>query len=243
MNVAAAALEGTLDDFSIASLLRFLAGSQRSGTLSIAAGSAAAQPSVVCLDDGTITLAGPADVEQLRTGLISAGVVRAGGWEEAVRAARASGRPLAEELVRTGATMRTTLADALYEQTVNTVFELLLPSDAHFWFASIVEHPLGSGHHFDNEAVLADAQRRLRTWKRIAELVPSTALVVRLADQLPLTTELATLSREEWPVLAAVDGRRDVAAIITHTGLSAFGVCGVLHRFLSSGIAVVARPA
>ena len=33
----------------------------------------------------------------------------------------------------------------------------------------------------------------------------------------------------------------DVAAIITHTGLSAFGVCGVLHRFLSSGIAVVAR--
>src|SRR5690349_3961685 len=95
MNVAAAALEGTLDDFSIASLLRFLGGSQRTGTLSIAA----AQEVVVCLDGGTITLAGPADVEALRTGLISAGVVRAGGWEEAARSARASGRPLADELV------------------------------------------------------------------------------------------------------------------------------------------------
>jgi hypothetical protein len=237
MNVAAAALEGTLEDFSIASLLRFLAGSQHSGTLTIAA----AQATVICLDQGRITLAGAADVEQLRTGLISAGVVRADGWEAAVRSSRQGGRPLTEELVRSGATMRATLADALYEQTVNTVFELLLPSAAPFWFVSGVDHPLGEGHRFDNEAVIADAQRRLRTWKRIAEVIPSTSIVVRLAEQLPLNTELVTLSREEWPVLAAVDGRRDVAAIITHTGLSAFGVCGVLHRFITSGIATVTR--
>ena len=68
-------------------------------------------------------------------------------------------------------------------------------------------------------------------------MIPSTSVVVRLADQLPLSTELVTLSREEWPVLASIDGRRDVAAIINATGLSPFGVCGVLHRFVTSGIA------
>jgi hypothetical protein len=137
--------------------------------------------------------------------------------------------------------MRATLADALYELTVNTVFELLLPSAAPFVFSSGVDHPLGAGHHFDSATVLADAQRRLVVWKSIAEVIPSTAVVVRLAEQLPLNTELVTFSREEWPVLAAVNGQRDVAGIITHTGLSAFGVCGVLYRFLSSGVATVAR--
>ena len=72
-------------------------------------------------------------------------------------------------------------------------------------------------------------------------MIPSTSVVVQLVDQLPINTELVTFSREEWPVLTAVDGRRDVAAIITHTGLSAFGVCGVLHRFVTSGIATAAR--
>ena len=32
-------------------------------------------------------------------------------------------------------------------------------------------------------------------------------LVVTLVDQLPINTELVTFSREEWPVLTALDGR------------------------------------
>jgi hypothetical protein len=232
MNVAAAALEGTLDDFSISSLLRFLAGSRHSGTLTVSS----APPSVVCFEDGAVTLGGPADPDQLKVGLVSAGVVRQGGWERA-RASAGRDRPLLEELVRSGAATNATLLDAVYESTVNTVFELLLPSTASFSFASGVEHPLGHGYRFDSDAVVNDAQRRLRIWKQIAEVIPSTSVVVDLVDQLPINTELVTFSREEWPVLTAVDGHRDVAAIITHTGLSAFGVCGVLHRFVTSGIA------
>ena len=168
-------------------------------------------------------------------------MLRPGAWARARAGAASQGRPLADELVRSGAAANATLVDALYESTVNTVFELLLPSTASFSFASGVDHPLGHGYHFDSGAVVNDAQRRLRIWKQIAEVIPSTSLVVELIDQLPINTELITFSREEWPVLTAVDGRRDVAAIITHTGLSAFGVCGVLHRFLTSGIATTAR--
>jgi hypothetical protein len=142
-------------------------------------------------------------------------------------------------LLADGAAMPGALADALYEQTVNTVFELLLPSRVQFWFEPVVRHPLGRGHRFDVESLIADATRRLQTWRLIADVIPSTSVVVRLADQLPLRTELVTLSREEWPVVASIDGHRDVASIITHTGLSAFGVCGVLHRFVMQGLAEI----
>jgi hypothetical protein len=230
MDAAAAALTGNLDEFPIPSLLRFIAGSHQTGTLILAGN----EPTIVCFDAGAVALAGPADVDQLRTGLVSAGVVSETGWKAAM--ARARGGPLAAALVESGASLPAALTDALYEQTVNTVFELLLPSRTRFWFEPVVHHPLGRGHHFDPEAVLADAARRLQTWQLIADVIPSTSVVVRLADQLPMRTELVTLSREEWPVLASIDGRRDVAAIITATGLSAFGVCGVLHRFISLGI-------
>jgi hypothetical protein len=232
MDAAAAALTGTLDDFPIPSLLRFIAGTHKTGTLTLVG----REPSVVCFDEGELSLAGPADVDQLRTGLVSAGVVSPEGWPLAVGVTRARGGSLVNALVEVRASMPGALADALYEQTVNTVFELLLPSQARFWFEPVVHHPLGRGHRFDPETVLRDAARRLQTWKLIADVIPSTAVVVRLADQLPQRTELVTLSREEWPVLASIDGRRDVAAIISATGLSAFGVCGVLHRFVTLGI-------
>jgi hypothetical protein len=235
MDAAAAALAGTLDDFPISSLLRFVASTAKTGTLTIATREGA----VVCFDAGFVSLAAPAEVDLLRTGLISAGVVDANRWEAAASTARAEGRPLVEVLLADGAAMPGALAEAQYEQTVNTLYELLLPSRAPFWFETVVRHPLGRGHRFDVESVIDEASRRLRTWRLIADVIPSTSVVVRLADQLPLRTELVTLSREEWPVLASIDGRRDVASIINHTGLSAFGVCGVLHRFVMHGLAEV----
>jgi hypothetical protein len=235
MDAAAAALAGTLDDFPITSLLRFVATTAKTGTLTIAA----REQIVVCFDEGALSLASPADLELLRTGLVSAGVVNGRAWPAAVETARDQNIPLAQALLKIGAAMPGALADALYEQTVNTVFELLLPSQAEFWFESTIHHPLGRGHRFQTETVIHDATRRLQTWKLIADVIPSTSVVVRLSDQLPRSTELVTLSREEWPVLASIDGRRDVAAIINHTGLSAFGVCGVLHQFVSLGIAEV----
>jgi hypothetical protein len=238
MDAAAAALAGTLDDFPITSLLRFVASTAKTGTLTIAA----REECVVCFDDGALSLASPADVDLLRTGLVSAGVVNGRAWPAAVQAASEHDNSLVAALVQMGAALPGALADALYEQTVNTIFELLLPSQAEFWFEPTLRHPLGRGHRFQIESVIHDATRRLQTWKLIADVIPSTSVVVRLTDQLPRTTELVTLSREEWPVLASIDGRRDVATIITHTGLSAFGVCGVLHQFVSLGIAEVILP-
>lgn len=47
------------------------------------------------------------------------------------------------------------------------------------------------------------------------------------------------MTREEWPVLAAVDGTRSVAAIISSTALTAYGVCGMLDRLVRAGAVVI----
>ena len=184
-----------------------------------------------------MTYAGPAELPGVRAALVGAGVVPPPSWERAERDSTGAGARLVDQLTQDRAVTPEVLHDGLYELAVNTVFELLLPSRAPFRFEAAVTHRLAGGGAFDVETVVADAAARLQAWRMIADVIPTTSLVVRLVPQLPVDEARVVIEREEWPVLAAVDGVRDVATIITHTGLSAFGVCGVLHRLITRGIA------
>lgn len=244
MVAAVAALTGSLDDFAASHLIRLVSRGRRSGTLNVLGSN---QPVVVCFDQGEVTYAGPADLGAARAALLSTGLISSDQWDED-RGPRAQapeagtrahppapGGRAAGGLVRPAG--QRPLDEALHDLAVNTVFELLLPSTAPFWFDPAVSHRLAGAQSLDAELLLDDAAARLQAWRLIADVIPSTSVVVRLADLLPPGTERVWLDREEWPVLAAIDGRRDVAAIIDHTGLSAFGVCGVLHRLMTLGVA------
>jgi len=228
-----AALAGTLEDLPAAGLLRFLGASGRSGTVEIGRPPAI----VVCLDDGALTFAGSPDLSANRAVLSAAGVLRLDRWTEALTRSDSGELSLAQALVGSGAVEPGALEEALYAHTVDSVFELLLPSAAPFTFSPAVIHPLAGAARFDVGAVLAEAEARLGIWREIALSIPSTRVVVRLRDALPLDREGLFVSREEWPVLLAIDGVRDVAAIIEATALSAFGVCGIIHRLLEEGAA------
>lgn len=226
---AVAALAGSLDDFPAPPLLRLVARARHSGTLHVAT---ANQPVAICFEDGVVTYAGPADVASARAALLATGLVGAEVFDELV----ADGRPAGAPAPATGAS-QAGLDEALHDLAVSTVFELLLPSAASFRFEAGRGHRLAGLSRFDAERLVGHAAARLEAWRLIADVIPSTSVVLRLADLLPVGTEQVSFDREEWPVLAAVDGRRDVAAIISHTGLSAFGVCGALRRLVILGVA------
>jgi hypothetical protein len=114
------------------------------------------------------------------------------------------------------------------------VFELLLPSRDRFVVTPDVEHPVGSRFSFDPSEVLAEATRRVAAWKRIAESIPSTALVMRPVRHLP--GESVTINETDWTVLALLDGHRSIADIIRELGMSAFGVCNVLHGLRTANL-------
>ncbi len=235
MDTVVAGLEGTLADFPIAPLARFVATSSRTGGLTIAVD----PPVGLWFDDGALVLAAPLDEHTVRDLLVDTGVIRHGGWERARELATSGQRPFVSALCDEGGADRQLLAEALYDLTVETVFELLLPSRALFWFTATANHPLMGGQRFDPATVIADAEDRLAKWRRIATTVPSMTAVPRLADSLPLGVDAVHVNREEWTVLAAVNGDRSVAAIIAKTGLTAYGVCGMLDRLVRCGAVVI----
>jgi hypothetical protein len=232
---AAAALAGSLDDFPAPPLLRLVARARHSGTLHVLT---ATQPLAICFEDGAITYAGPTDLEAARTALLATGLVGPDAWDSAgALPPGLPGAPRPVERRPVADTGRSPLEEALADLAVNTVFELLLPSAASFWFEPSLSHRLAGTRGLEAEQLISEAAARLESWRMIADVIPSTSVVVRFAGLLPPGVERVTFDRDEWPVLAAIDGRRDVASIISHTGLSAFGVCGVLHRLITLGVA------
>lgn len=222
------ALAGTLDDLALDELLGFLASTRRSGLLECFG----RNPGLVALHEGDVTVAVSDAGPTLQQVFIGSGITDAAGWGEALALAE-RGTPLVETFLAAGADPER-VRTVLYEQTVGAVFELLLPSDDRFVFLPEEPHEVGHRFRFAVEPLLADARRRIDAWRVIAEAIPTTSLVMRLTPSLPAPQ--VTITADEWHVLSRVDGHATIADIIRTLGMSAFAVCGVLHRLRDAGV-------
>lgn len=221
------ALQGSVDELPLPDLLRLLEGTKQSGTLEFAG----ANPGLIVLKDGEVTLAVSAMGPTLQQVFIGSGLTTSDVWDE-VAAKAENGAKLTDSLIEAGVNEDRARA-VLYDHTVGAVFELMLPSHDTFAFLSGEEHPIGSRFTFTVDEVLADAGQRVDAWKTIAEAIPSISIRMRLAHSLP--RKQLTLTADEWHVLSRVDGHATIADIIRELGMSAFAVCAVLHRLLQSG--------
>lgn len=228
-----AALTGTLSDLPLVDLLAWVGRANPLGMVELSGGAVGS----IALVDGRIALATADDGPTLAQMVIGSAAVSAEGWDRAQAAAR-GGRDLADALVDAGADPDL-LVGALREQTVGALFEFLVPGETAFAYRPGTSHELGGRFAFDPADVIDEAQARVGAWKVIAEAIPSTSVVMRLTHQ--LGTPTITIAAEDWRILALVDGRSSVADIIGSLGMSAFAVCGVLHRLMTAG-AVEATP-
>jgi hypothetical protein len=229
---------GTLADLPLPELLRTLARAHASGIVHIG-GSFASE---VCLADGDVYLATSANGPSLRQEVVGAGLVPASSWDAAEQVARSEETGLADALVRVGGVDAASLRHLVYEHSVTTAFELMVPSDDPFRFSPDRVHPFGASFRFKAEQILRDAGRRVDAWRAIAEVIPSTAIVLRVAAHLPIEADSVTITGTEWQVLAALDGQRTVTDIIRSLGMSAFTVCSALHRLVTAGAIEVSNP-
>ncbi|MEZ5407182.1 MAG: DUF4388 domain-containing protein [Acidimicrobiales bacterium] len=220
---------GSLDVTALPALLRSLADAERTGVLRIDGG-----PEVWLHQGRTCIAVTPASPELAKV-LFDGDL----GTPEAIDAAlrqpppadgsRPSGvdrllaeRPEAEPAVKL----------LIREVSLNTLFELLVPSRAGYRFEAGVTHPLGARFADDTRTLLAAARQRVEIWRRIAARIPSTAALFVLAPELPEAQEERLVTADEWRFLARLDGRRTVADLIAETGQSAFRVCSSLYRLL-----------
>jgi hypothetical protein len=75
------------------------------------------------------------------------------------------------------------------------------------------------------ETVLAEAESRREGWEAVSQVIPSPSAVLSLP--LSLDSE-PSLTREEWGLLALVDGRRTVTDLVDLTGRGQYAVVSTL---------------
>lgn len=226
---AGAPPSGSLAERPLDQVLRSLAGTGQSGILHLSG----SYSSIVCLRDGGVYLAHAETGPSLRQVFVSAGVVGEAAWDDAVGASRGGGA-LVDALLGAGAAPER-VQRALYEHTVSTLFELLVPNTNQYRFGPGEVHQLGSRYAFPIDDVLSAATARLAEFRDIARSIPSTEVVMAVVPRLPDGVPQLTVSAVEWQVLASVDGRATVAEIIARVGHSAFTVFSALHRLLRVG--------
>ena len=229
MSTTGSALSGSLADTGAADVLRHLADGRQSGLLKIGDTS----PGWVALADGNLILAGSASGPTLADSIHVAAAVD----EETVRAAV---QRVGSHDLRLLEQLAPAHADALHRvvftHSVGAVFQMLLPSTEGYVFQPGSRHPLGDQFAYDVSAVLEEAARRVGQWAEIAASIPSAQAVFRPRRTLNPSIVAVELSRDEWTVLAVLDGRRSVAQAIAASGRSSFDVCSVIHRLLGSGL-------
>jgi hypothetical protein len=223
------ALQGRLSDFPLAALMRSLESRKRSGALSLADGSE------IWFSEGRVYLATTREGSPLSAVLYGADV---GTLEdiEAMFAGTGSDESVLDQVLDDRPDRETRIRRLLHEYNLNTLFELLVPSDAEFSFESGRRHRLGDRLAVDTGTLLAQAEHRIEIWRMIAGRIPSTNTRFRMAATMGDGRFERIVTADEWQYLACLDGHTSVAEVITSSGESAFRVCSTLYRLLLEGL-------
>jgi hypothetical protein len=89
---------------------------------------------------------------------------------------------------------------------------------------------------------MEQARRRLAEWQELQALIPSLDAQPHLVSE--LDPGQVTLDREQWRVLTAVDGRRNLRSIARALNMSDFEVCRAMRELLAAKVIELdTRPA
>ena len=225
-------LEGSLDAFSLPDIFQLLSFTKKSGGLHLAHDRA---DGVVFFAAGQVTGASADSSRQpLARRIVGSGAVSDEALVAAVEAVAAGeGVGVVRALLDAGAVDADLLRQAAQEQATDAIFDLLRWRDGDFAFVLDEVNPDEVGVSVSVEDVLADAEARRATWESVSQVVPSPQAV--LVMPVVLATEPA-VSREEWSLLALVDGRRSVSELVDLTGSGQYAVVSTLASLVQRGL-------
>ncbi|WP_346925622.1 DUF4388 domain-containing protein [uncultured Arthrobacter sp.] len=228
-------LEGTLDAFSLPDIFQLLSFTKKTGTLHLRKESA---HGAVHLRDGAVTGA-RADVARqelvrrlLGSGLVDDDALAAAAEELSGDASLSLAQLLAE---KAGLDVEQ-VKEIAAEQVNDAVFSMLRWTEGEFAFVVDETDPDDLGATVPVEEVVAEGQRRLEAWATLVEEVPAPDAVVTV-NAAPSDEPSAT--RDEWALLALVDGRRTVADLVALAGRGEYAVVSALAGLVGRGLLVV----
>lgn len=232
-------LEGSLDGFSLPDVFQLLSNTKKTGGLHLTSDGS---DGVVYFDAGQVTGASADCSRQpLARRLVGSGAVTDDALSGAVSAAEGTENlGVVRALLDHGSVDPDLLRQAAKDQAVDAVFDLLRWRTGDFSFSVEEANPDDVGVKLPAEKVLTDADGRNATWETVSKVVPSPQAVLAMPVVLP--SEPA-VSREEWSLLALVDGRRTVADLVDLTGSGQYAVVSTLAGLVQRGLLEVRPPA
>jgi hypothetical protein len=172
--------------------------------------------------------------QSLARRLIGSGQVDDDALQQAIeRAVNEDGVGVARAAQQSGSIDEGALHDLVGEHIVDTVFDLLRWADGEFAFVIDEANPDDVGVSRQVDDVVTEARRRLEAWSNVAATVPSPHTVLSLSPNPPDDPQL---SRDEWALLALVDGQRSVGEIVALLGRGDFTTVSALADLVSRGL-------
>ncbi len=227
-------LEGSLDAFSLPDVFQLLSLTKKSGGLHLTNGQVSG---IVFFADGMVTGA-ISDIarQALARRLVGLGAADDAALRRAVERAVGDGAGIARALVEAGSVDSSLVQRLAMEQAVDAVFDLLRWPNGDFAFGMGEENPDDVGLVVPAEQIVGEATTRRESWEALSRLIPSPDVVLTMPVVL---AENTSLERDEWALLALIDGTRSVGDLVEVSGAGQYTVVSTLASLLQRGLLVL----
>jgi hypothetical protein len=225
-------LNGTLEDFSPAGILKVLSADGRTG----AARFGGPAGCTVYLHRGQLYFARNEHTDEaLATALVRPGRLTADDWGRAIDAS--GERPMVGELlVRDGAIAPDLLASVVLSVIYDPLIDLFRDGTGEFDFETDTVHWLGPFRAFPVDAIVGEVRKRVHEVDEWGGVIPSLDVWVDARRTLPGNAAQVTLLREDWELVTALTGPRSIAELAAELGRGAYSTARVVHRLHQAGL-------
>lgn len=234
------ALEGNLRDFSLADMFRLLASGRKTGTLYLERADAQGK---VCFKKGRVFFASSNwHRESLGRRLVKAGVISEKQLRQAlglqkIQKKEKAGRRLGQILVDEGYLDSKVLEGFIADQINDTLFDLFRWEDGQLRFEpdeASDDEDIGVSVSVEN--VIMEASRRLETWAKIRQKIPSLESEFIMASGPGDKSMEIHLKPKEWMLLCYLHGGRSLRDLIELTGYNDFETAKILYGMYAAGL-------
>jgi Domain of unknown function (DUF4388) len=227
-------LEGSLDAFSLPDVFQLLSLTKKSGGLYLTNGQASG---VVYFQAGAVTGA-CSDISRqtLARRLVGLGACDDAALRRAVERAVSEEVGVARALTEASAIDQELLGRLAHEQVVDAVFDLLRWPEGDFSFGVDEPNPDDVGLSVPADQVVTESTTRRETWDAVSRIIPSPDVILSMPVVVPSDPGI---SREEWALLALIDGHRSVGDLVEVSGAGQFSVVSALATLVQRGMLVL----
>ncbi|MCU1453671.1 MAG: 12 protein [Acidimicrobiales bacterium] len=226
-------LNGTLEDFSPAGILKVLSSEARTGAVRFGG------DCTVYLHRGQLYFGRDGSTDELlATALVRPGRLTADDWARAID--KAGDRPMVGELlVREGAIQADLLASVVLSVVYDPLIALFRHGTGDFEFEPDTVHWLGPFRAFPVDAIVTEVRKRVREADEWSTTMPTLDVWVEARRTLPGNASQVTLQREDWELVTALSGPRTIAELSTELGRGRYSTARVVYRLSQAGLVEV----